>query len=63
MTTQRTTSGIDALREATGDKGYDDLDDGFKATLSHKEWQWLSDGEKVRYVQNATEPEAFDDGI
>ncbi len=59
----RAVSGIDSLREATGDQGYDEMGEALKNTITHKEWQWLSDTEKARFVTGATEPEAFDDGI
>lgn len=55
-------SGIQALQDATGDKGYDDLDDSLRLHLTHKEWLWFSDAEKVRLLQSETEPEAFEDG-
>lgn len=63
MTTDRTISGAQALTEATGDAGYDALGEPLKASLTHKEWQWLSDREKARIVQTMTEPEIFDDGV
>ncbi len=50
-------SGEKALMEATGVKSYDELADGIKGDISLKEWLWLSDAEKARYIQNATEPE------
>ena len=59
---ERAQSGFATLAQATGDGGYDDLAEGIKADVSHKEWQWLSDLEKARFVQNYCEPEAFDDG-
>lgn len=62
MTEERTTSGARALREATGDASYDELGECLRADITHKEWLWLSDAEKARYIQTATEPEAFDDG-
>lgn len=55
-------SGEKALAEVTGVDSYDDLGDVIKAGITLKEWMWLSDGEKARYVQNVLEPEAFDDG-
>lgn len=61
--TQRTQSGIDALTEATGDASYDALGEPLKASITHKEWQWLSDAEKGRLLRDMTEPEVFDDGI
>lgn len=62
MTIDRSISGVQALAEATGDNAYDTLAEGIKADISHHEWQWLSDAEKARFVQNYCEPEAFDDG-
>lgn len=61
--TQQTMSGAQALAEATGDAGYDTLAEGIKSDLSHREWLWLSDAEKARFIQNHCEPEAFDDGV
>lgn len=37
--------------------GYDELPEAIKATLSSKEYLWLSDAEKARLIQNETEPE------
>lgn len=62
MTTPRTLSGIESLREATGDRGYDELGEAIQCGITHKEWQWLSDAEKARYIATTTEPEVFDDG-
>lgn len=55
-------SGIKALREVTGDKSYDEMGEAAKGDITHAEWLWLSDPEKARFLQNITEPEAFDDG-
>jgi hypothetical protein len=60
---QRAVSGIEALTEATGDASYDELGEPLKASITHKEWQWLSDREKASYMTNMTDPEVFDDGI
>lgn len=51
-------SGLRALQEATGDAGFDELPEAVRYQITHKEWLWLSDGEKARYVQNQTEPES-----
>ena len=59
----RTQSGADYLAEVTGDSSYDELGEPIKASITYKEWQWLSDAEKARFIQTATEPEVFDDGI
>lgn len=37
--------------------GYVELPDAIKATLSPKEYLWLSDAEKARLIQNETEPD------
>jgi hypothetical protein len=63
VTTDRSVSGIAALAEATGDASYDELGEPLKASITHKEWLWLSDREKGRLLQTMTEPEVFDDGI
>lgn len=55
-------TGAQALAEATGDAGYDELPEGVKAGTTHREWLWLSDAEKVRFLSNLTEPESFVDG-
>ena len=55
-------SGLTTLREATGDSKYDEMGECLKADITHKEWQWLSDAEKARYMQTATEPASFPDG-
>jgi hypothetical protein len=55
-------SGLKALQEATGDKSWEDLGEAVQGDLTLKEWMWLSDAEKARYVQTATEPEGFVDG-
>lgn len=54
-------SGLQSLIDATGVKSYDELAEGIKGDITLKEWLWLSDTEKARYVQTATEPEGFDD--
>lgn len=59
----RSVSGAQALAEATGDASYDELGEPLKASITHKEWLWLSDAEKARFVRTSTEPEAYDDGI
>jgi hypothetical protein len=59
----RTVSGMQALADATGDSSYDELAEPMKASITHKEWQWLSDREKARLLQSMTEPEVFDDGV
>lgn len=56
-------SGIETLTEATGDSSYDELGEPLKASITYKEWQWLSDSEKGRFIRDMTEPEVFDDGI
>lgn len=61
--TDRSISGAQALTEASGDASYDELGEPIKASITHKEWLWLSDREKARFIRTATEPEAFDDGI
>lgn len=61
--TERMQSGAQALAEATGNAGYDELAEGIKADISLKEWLWLSDAEKARFVQNYCEPDSFEDGI
>lgn len=55
-------TGAQALADATGDAGYDELPEGVKAGTTHREWLWLSDAEKVRFLSNLTEPESFVDG-
>lgn len=39
----------------TGD--YEKLPECLRSQLTPKEWQWLPDASKARFVQNATEPE------
>lgn len=63
MTTPKAQSGIGALTAATGDASYDALGEPLKASITHKEWLWLSDSEKGRLLRDMTEPEVFDDGI
>lgn len=36
---------------------YDSLPEALKAELTPKEWMWLPDSSKARFVQQATEPE------
>lgn len=36
---------------------YDELPDSIKATLSRKEFIWLTDKQKAELVQQATEPD------
>ena len=36
---------------------YDDLPESIKTVVTPKEFDWLSDGEKARLIQNETEPE------
>lgn len=55
------TGAVQALKEATGDRAYDDLGEAVQANITHKEWMWLSDEEKARFIQDLTEPESFDD--
>lgn len=52
---------IPELQQALSPRQYDELPEGIKATLSSREWLWLSDGEKARLVQTETEPESYDD--
>lgn len=40
-----------------GSDSYDSLPEPIKLSITPKEWAWLSDEEKVRYCQEATEPE------
>lgn len=60
--TPRPLSGAAALAEATGDSSYDELGEPLKASITHKEWLWLSDAEKARFIRTSTEPEVFEDG-
>lgn len=52
---------IPQLEQALLDSGYADLPECLKQQITPKEWQWLSDGEKARYVQNETEPGGYDE--
>lgn len=52
---------IPELHKALNPKGYDDLPEPIRATLTAKEWLWLSDAEKASLTQTITEPESFDD--
>jgi len=36
---------------------YDKLPEALRSQLTPKEWQWLPDASKARFVQQATEPE------
>lgn len=48
----------DNTREPTPEAGdYDKLPECLRSQLTLKEWQWLPDASKARFVQNATEPE------
>lgn len=63
MADRASMSGADALTEATGDARYDGLGEVVKASITYKEWQWLSDAEKARYILSLTEPDVYEDGI
>lgn len=36
---------------------YNKLPEALRSQLTPKEWQWLPDASKARFVQQATEPE------
>lgn len=57
------TSAAKSLAELTGDRAYDEMDDGLRASITYEQWLWLSDAEKARFMRNATEPESFIDGV
>jgi hypothetical protein len=40
---------------------YQDLDDGVKATISAKEFSWLPDSERLRFLRGIGEPDSFPD--
>lgn len=61
--TDRSVSALEALTAATGDSRYDELGEPIKASITYKEWMWLSDAEKARFIRDCTEPEVFDDGV
>lgn len=43
-----------------GKDAYSALPEPIKASMTHKEWLWLSDAEKQRLIQTETEPETED---
>lgn len=47
---------IPALQNAL-DKAYEQLPEAIRASISHKEWLWLSDAEKGNLIRSETEPD------
>jgi len=45
------------MQDLPSDPRYDELPEPCKAIVTPGEWAWLSDSEKIRFVQTQTEPD------
>lgn len=51
------------MKKEADQSDYDNLPEGIKATMSRKEYAWLTDEQKAHFVENECLPDDMEDDI